>query len=61
MMGSQIMKENQAASRIELFDYKTAEKEVYNIKSQILNARNNVAASEIHQLDGKRVLFLTLD
>ena len=58
---SQITKENQAASRIDLFDYKKAEQEVYNIKSQILNENNNVAVSEIHQLDGKRVLFLALD
>lgn len=54
-----VLEENKSAAATELLDFKKAEEEIYNLKSKLLDGK--FSASEIHQLGGKRVLFLALD
>ena len=54
-----VMEENRSASDTKLSDLKKAEKEINNLKSKLLE--DTSAASKIHQLGNKRVLFLSLD
>ncbi len=55
----QVMEENRKASETALPDFKKAVEEVYKLKSKI--SEDTYTASEIHQLESKRVLFLALD
>ena len=54
-----VMDENRSASDVQLIDFKKAEEEIFNLKSRIQD--DEYTASEIHQLNEKRVLFLSLD
>ena len=54
-----VIDENRSASDAQLMDLKKAEEELLNIKRQI--QEDEYAAAEIHQLNEKRVLFLSLD
>ena len=53
-----IIQENQSASSSEIVDVHQAEKAVSYVKHALLN--DPQTASEIHQLDDKRVLFLAV-
>ena len=54
-----VMEENKSASDTKLLDFKKAEEETNSLKGKLLD--DTYAASEIHQLGNKRVLFLSLD
>ncbi len=54
-----VMDENRSASDVQLMDYKKAEEEILNLKSRIQD--DEYTAAEIHQINEKRVLFLSLD
>ena len=54
-----VMDENRSASDVPLMDFKKAEEEIFNLKTRMQD--DEYAAAEIHQLNEKRVLFLSLD
>ena len=54
-----VTEENKLASDTKLLDFKKAEEEINILKGKLLD--DTSAASEIHQLGNKRVLFLSLD
>ena len=54
-----VSEENRSASGTELVDFRNAEEEISNLAGKLDD--DVYTASEIHQLDDQRVLYLSLD
>ena len=53
---NRVIKENQAAAKTELLDFKRAEEEISSLTEKILG--DKLSAADLHQLDVKRIRFL---
>ena len=53
-----IAAENQQASQTALLDFKQAEERVADLKNMI--SEDKYTAADVHQLEGQRILFLSL-
>ena len=54
-----VFEENRSASKTELVDFRSAEEDIFNLTGKL--GDDFQTASEIHQLDDRRVLYLALD